>query len=91
MRGPTGTATPGRSRGLTFQADPGGTGPAGTWRFTPGRYSPTQDGREIYWDRNRTSKRNDKKGAYVETEPGKRYRPGDRPASDPAVFRGGPG
>ena len=76
----------------TFEAGlyayPGGTGPAGTWRFTPGRYSPTQDGREIYWDRNRTSGRNNKKGGYVETEPGKRYRPGDWPASDPAVFRG---
>ncbi len=76
----------------TFEAGlyayPGGTGPAGTWRFTPGRHSPVQDGREIYWDRNRTSRLNDKKGAYVETEPGRRYRPGEWPASDPAVFRG---
>ena len=78
----------------TFEAGlyayPGGTGPAGTWRFAPGRYNPIQDAREIYWDANQTSKLNNKKGAYVETEPGKRYRPGDWPASDPAVFRGSP-
>ncbi|MGH9041869.1 MAG: ABC transporter substrate-binding protein, partial [Acidimicrobiia bacterium] len=76
----------------TFEAGlyayPGGTGPAGTWRFAPGRYSPVQDAREIYWDRNKTSRLNNKKGAYVETEPGRRYKPGEWPASDPDVFRG---
>jgi hypothetical protein len=64
---------------------PGGSGPAGTWRFTPGRYTPTQDAREIYWDRNAISPQNKEKGSYVEPTPGKRYRPGDWPATDPAV------
>jgi hypothetical protein len=67
-------------------AYPGGTGLAGTWDFTPGRYTPTVDAREIWWDRDRTSAQNGEKGAYVESEPGKRYRPGQWPAGDPAVF-----
>jgi hypothetical protein len=67
-------------------AYPGGTGLAGTWDFTPGRYTPTVDAREIWWDRDRTSPQNGEKGAYVESEPGKRYRPGQWPAGDPAVF-----
>jgi hypothetical protein len=67
-------------------AYPGGTGPVGTWRFTPGRYTPTLDAREIYWDRNRTSPQNSEKGSYVEVEPGKRYRPGQWSTGDPAVF-----
>jgi hypothetical protein len=67
-------------------AYPGGSGLAGTWDFTPGRYTPTVDAREIYWDRNKTSAQNGEKGAYVETAPGKRYRPGQWPAGDPAVF-----
>jgi hypothetical protein len=66
-------------------AYPGGSGPAGTWKFTPGRYTPTQDAREIYWDRNAVSPQNKEKGSYVETMPGKRFRPGDWPATDPAV------
>ena len=64
---------------------PGGSGPAGTWKFTPGRYTPTQDAREIYWDRNAVSPQNKEKGSYVETSPGKRFRPGQWPATDPAV------
>ncbi|MGH8993982.1 MAG: ABC transporter substrate-binding protein, partial [Acidimicrobiia bacterium] len=67
-------------------AYPGGSGLAGTWDFTPGRYTPTVDAREIYWDPERTSPQNGEKGAYVETAPGKRYRPGQWPAGDPAVF-----
>ena len=67
-------------------AYPGGSGPVGTWGFTPGRYTPTLDAREIYWDRNRTSQQNGEKGAYAETEPGRRYRPGQWPSGDPAVF-----
>jgi hypothetical protein len=64
---------------------PGGSGPAGTWKFTPGRYTPTQDAREIYWDRNAVSPQNKEKGSYVETMPGKRFRPRDWPAGDTAV------
>jgi len=66
-------------------AYPGGSGPAGTWKFSPGRYTPMQDAREIYWDRNAVSPQNKEKGSYVETMPGKRFRPGDWPATDPAV------
>jgi len=66
-------------------AYPGGFGPAGTWKFTPGRYTPTQDAREIYWDRNAISPQNKEKGSYVETMPGRRFKPGEWPASDPAV------
>jgi hypothetical protein len=66
-------------------AYPGGSGPAGTWKFTPGRYTPTQDAREIYWDRNATSPQNKEKGSYIDPNPGKRYRPGDWPTTDPAV------
>jgi hypothetical protein len=60
-----------------LRAYPGGTGPIGTWRWTAGRYTPTQDAREIYWDPNRTSVVNQKAGSYVETEPAKRHRAGE--------------
>jgi hypothetical protein len=66
-------------------AYPGGSGPAGTWKFSPGRYTPTQDAREIYWDRNAVSPQNKEKGSYVDPQPGKRFRPGDWPSTDPAV------
>jgi hypothetical protein len=68
-------------------AYPGGSGLAGTWRFVNGRHTPNLDAREIYWDRNRTSVQNNEKGAYVESEPGKRYRPGQWPSGDPRVFQ----
>ncbi len=64
---------------------PGGSGPAGTWKFTPGRYTPTQDAREIYWDRNATSPQNKEKGSYIDPNPGKRYKPGEWPTTDPAI------
>jgi hypothetical protein len=65
----------------------GGTGPYGTWAFGEKQYTPTQDAREIWWDPKRTSTYNQKAGAYVETEPGKRYRIGSWPKDDPKVFR----
>lgn len=68
-------------------AYPGGTGPAGTWGFGPNSYTPTQDAREIYWDPTATSPMNGKKGAYIETEPGVRYRKGQWPKGRPAVFQ----
>jgi hypothetical protein len=66
---------------------PGGTGPAGHWGFGPGEYTPTQDAREIWWDPNRVSTENNKQGAYVEDEPGKRYKSGQWPQGDPPVFK----
>jgi hypothetical protein len=43
----------------------GGTGEFGTWGFPNGHFTPTLDGAEIYWDPNRISSYNGKKGAYV--------------------------
>jgi len=71
-----------------LHAYPGGTGPAGTWRFAPGRSTPTQDAREVYWDPHRRSSVNGKNGAYVETEPGRRYGPGQWPPGDPPAAAG---
>lgn len=52
---------------------PTSTGSLGTWKFGPGDFTTSQDSREIYWDPNRRSVQTGKQGAYVETEPGKRY------------------
>jgi hypothetical protein len=67
---------------------PGGTGPAGTWGFGPGHFTPTQDFREIYWDPTKTSTQNQKQGAYIEPNPGVRYKPGHVPPHDPVAFTG---
>jgi hypothetical protein len=64
---------------------PGGTGEAGTWGFGPGHYTPTQDYKEVWWDPNRTSTANDKKGTYGTK--GTRYRMGQAPPGDPLVFQ----
>ena len=64
-------------------AYPGGSGLVGTWKFEPGRYTPTVDAREIWCDPEKVSVQNNQKGAYVEAEPGKRYRPGQFPAGEP--------
>jgi hypothetical protein len=66
---------------------PGGTGPLGTWGFGPQNYTPTEDAREIWWDPERTSKQNNERGAYVESEPGVRYRTGQWPTGEPRVFQ----
>ncbi|HZI37717.1 MAG TPA: ABC transporter substrate-binding protein [Acidimicrobiia bacterium] len=85
MAGPI--LTPG-SFAAGLYAYPGGSGPAGTWRFSPGRSTPTQDAREVYWDPRRRSTANGKNGAYVETEPGRRYGPAEWPPGDaPASVR----
>jgi hypothetical protein len=80
----------------TFQqgllAWPGGSGPYGTWKFRPGFYTPTIDGREIYWDPNKNSIQTSKAGAYVESQPGVRYGiAGWTPADQPPVFPNGTG
>lgn len=68
-------------------AYPGGSGSLGTWRFGPGRYTPAIDAREVWWDPKRPSLENGQAGAWVESEPGKRYRAGQWPAGDPPLFR----
>jgi hypothetical protein len=66
-------------------AYPGGTGLVGTWKFEAGRHTPTVDAREIWYDPEKVSVQNNQKGAYVETEPGKRYRPGQFPSGEPPI------
>ena len=68
-------------------AYPGGTGPAGTWGFDAGSYTPTQDFREIWWDPNATSAQNGKKGAYVESTAGKRFQAGNAARRRPQGLR----
>jgi hypothetical protein len=53
-----------------MRAYPGSTAGAqnalyGTWAFPPGHFTPQQDWSFIYWDPNKVSAYNDKKGAYV--------------------------
>jgi hypothetical protein len=60
-------------------------GPAGLWGFGPHDYTTSDDVREIYWDRNAVSKYNQKNGAFIESEPGRRYREGQITAGDPKV------
>jgi hypothetical protein len=67
-------------------AYPGGSGRVGTWGFGPGHYTPTQDFREIWWNPEAISQQNGEKGAYIENEPGRRWKPGTLPDSDPRVF-----
>jgi hypothetical protein len=55
-------------------------GPAGVWGFGPHDYTTSDDVREIYWDPNTISNYNQKKGAYIEIGPGKRYRQGEIPS-----------
>ena len=69
-------------------AYPGGTGPFGTWGFDADSYTPTQDYRVIWWDPETVSPMNGKRGGYLESYDGRRFKKGDLPASDqPPVFR----
>ncbi|MCC7077082.1 MAG: ABC transporter substrate-binding protein [Acidimicrobiia bacterium] len=68
---------------------PGGTGPAGTWKFGANQYTPTQDAREVWYSRDTRSTQNGEVGAYIDTSPGTRYPVGQWPAGDPPVFQGG--
>ena len=63
---------------------PGGTGPSGTWGFSEGNYTPTQDFREVYWDPQAASPFNNQPGTYVQPDD-ERYRPGELPAGPPRV------
>jgi hypothetical protein len=51
-------------------------GPAGLWGFGPQDYTPMDDYHEFYWDPDKISTYNGKKGAWVDPTPGKRYRHG---------------
>ena len=58
-------------------------GPMGTWGFGSGDYTPYLDYREVYWDPTEVSPFNNEQGAYIDTDPGARYRPGEAPPGDP--------
>lgn len=70
---------------------PRATGPAGSWGFGPGDYTPMDDAMAIWWNPDADSPYNGKKGAYQSD--GKRYRPGQWPrepmAGPPAPALGG--
>jgi len=57
---------------------PRATGPAGSWGFGPGDYTPMDDAMAIWWNPDAESPYNGKKGAYQSD--GKRYRPGQWPS-----------
>ncbi len=60
-------------------------GPFGRWGFGPGDYTPQEDVREIYWDPNAISEYNGRKGAWIDPNPGQRYRQGEIPSGDPNI------
>jgi hypothetical protein len=63
---------------------PGGQGPAGTWAFGDGNYTPTEDFREVYWDPNATSPFNNEQGAYIQPDD-ERYTFQEFPSGPPRV------
>ncbi len=63
---------------------PAATGPAGTWDYFTGSYTPIVDSREIWWDPDKVSPFNGQKGSYAST--GKRYRAKDIPEGQPDVL-----
>jgi hypothetical protein len=65
-----------------MRAYPGGTGPAGTWRYPDGEFTPYRDAREIWWDPNAKSVVNGSPGRYASTN--QRYRPGQWPTGPAA-------
>ena len=65
---------------------PGGTGPYGTWGFPVGSYTPTKDARIIWWDPNKVSVYNRKRGAYIESYGGKRFAIHHLPHGKPDIF-----
>jgi hypothetical protein len=75
----------------TFEAGmrtyPGGTGLYGTWAFPQGSYTPTRDTRIVWWDPERVSIYNRKKGAYVEAYGGKRFAIHHLPKGNPDIFK----
>ncbi|HVT76647.1 MAG TPA: hypothetical protein VHD87_06420, partial [Acidimicrobiales bacterium] len=61
----------------------GSSGAVGTWRFK-GDHTAIEDSREIYWDSKATGY-DGKKGDYVETYGGKRFKSGEWPAENPPI------
>jgi hypothetical protein len=66
---------------------PGGTGLYGTWGFAPGEYTPTRDATILWWNPQRVSIYNNKKGAYVLSYGGKRFAIHHLPKGEPDIFK----
>lgn len=66
---------------------PGGAGPRGYWDFGPGNHTPTADFRELWWDTERISPQNNRPGAWVALDGGRRYFPGEVPREPGAFFQ----
>lgn len=62
------------------------SGPAGTWDYAPGSYTPVLDVREIWWDPDATSGFNEEKGTYASS--GERFRPDEIPEGQPELPEG---
>ena len=77
----------------TFQAGmyayPGGQGPRGLWHFGPGDHTPTDDFREIWWDPNAISAQNNKSGAWIQLNGGKRFTAATVPQQPAPYFQRG--
>jgi hypothetical protein len=77
----------------TFEAGmfayPGGRGPRGLWGFGEGDYTPTDDFREIWWDADRISGQNNKPGAWVQLNGGRRWTAADPPTGPAGFFEEG--
>ena len=70
-------------------AYPGGSGPRGSWHFGPEDYTPTDDFREIWWDPKRISGQNNRAGAWVQLNGGRRYTAATAPKGHPNYFKEG--
>jgi hypothetical protein len=70
-------------------AYPGGVGPRGSWHFGPNDYTPTDDFREIWWDPNRISGQNNKAGAWVQLNGGRRFTYANPPSGPAGYFKEG--
>lgn len=66
---------------------PGGTGLYGTWGFPSGSYTPTKDAAILWWDPERISTYNKKRGAYVLSYGGKRFALHQLPKGEPDIFK----
>jgi hypothetical protein len=65
-------------------AYPEHTGPGGSWKFGPGKYTPQTTASVVWWDGEAVSPVTGLKGAYQLT--GGQYRIGEAPSEEPAVF-----
>lgn len=51
-------------------------------------HTAIDDSRQVYWDAEAISPSDGKKGSWIETDGGKRYRNGEWPTTDPDIFPG---